>query len=188
MYPKEYKIMNLLVSENRELYLREIHKLTKLSLKSVQNSLKNLEQERILISKIVGKNKFFRINKDEPKTRYALEIGELIKTIEFLNKNTLLKSFAEKIQNSEADAVIIFGSFAKNTQKKDSDLDILILSEKEIGLPAHLSPKKIHSIVMNKEEFLKNTKESVLISEIFINHIILKNSNLFINSIWEWLK
>ena len=61
MYLKRNKELNVIAlysgDYKAKFYLRQISKLAKLPLKTCQNILVNLEKERILKSKIEGKNK-----------------------------------------------------------------------------------------------------------------------------------
>ncbi|MBT3464545.1 helix-turn-helix transcriptional regulator [archaeon] len=189
MYTNKYKIINLLIKENKELFLREIHRNTKIPLKTIQNNIKILENENIILSNIVGKNKFFRLNKTNPKIIFEIEIAENKKTIDFIDKNPLLKTFIEKINEDKNSITVVFGSFSNYTNDQNSDIDILTISEKKILLPDHLSTQNIHQIDMTFNEFEKNIeKKSALINEIFKNHIVLNNSSQFTKYILRWTK
>ena len=72
--------------------------------------------------------------------------------------------------------IIVFGSFAKFSPNQNSDLDLLIISEKGLKLPFHLLSFKLHQIHLTENTFLKALKEQEnLIKEIEANHIILNN-------------
>ena len=187
MYPNEYNIISLICAKNKDLFLRQIQRETNLSLRSVQNALKKLENQNILESEIVGKNKFFRINKKKFNSYYSIILSQIFKTQEFLINNILLETFIENISKSNVFAVSIFGSYANNTNNDDSDLDLLIITNKDISLPTHLVPYKIHKIQMTKNEFKKNIN-TALVTEILKNQIIIKNHSWFCSYLWKWLK
>ena len=98
-----------------------------LNQKSVSNALNKLEVEGFLKSKTVGKNKEFSLNLDNMETvKNFIVAAEHIRTANFLKKQALIKEIILKIGPAFNGIVIIFGSYAKGTQKKDSDLDIFI--------------------------------------------------------------
>lgn len=164
-------------------YLRQISKLTKLPLKTCQNTLLELEKNRILKGKIEGKNKYFTLNLDNIQTKSSLLHTEIHKMDSFLEKYPTFKTFLKELNTNIL--ILVFGSFAKGTANKESDLDLLIVSEKE-ELPVHLLPYKIHPINLAENSFIKAIKEKeTLIKEIEENHIILNNHSSYVNLMWN---
>ena len=188
MYQKrnrELDVISLYTEDYKsEFYLRQIGKLAKLPLKTCQNVLIILEKSKILKSKLEGKNKYFSLNLDNIQTKSILLQSEIYKTDIFLEKYSQFKTFLKELKTNIP--VIIFGSFAKLTADKNSDLDLLIISEKKQKLPFHLLSPKIHEIKLSETSFIKALKEQeVLIKEIEENHIILNNHSFYINVMWE---
>jgi predicted nucleotidyltransferase len=164
-------------------YLREISKLSKLPLKTCQNTLTNLEKAKILKSKVEGKNKYFSLNLENIKTKSYLLRAEIYQTDLFIEKYSQFKIFLKSLKTTNL--IIVFGSFAKFTADKNSDLDLLTISEKGLKLPFHLLPFKLHQINMLEKTFLKALKEQEnLIKEIEENHIILNNHSFYVNTMW----
>ena len=156
-----------------EFYLRQINKLAKLPLKTCQNVLLNLEKKSILKSKVEGKNKYFSLNLDNIQTKLILLQAEIYKTEIFLEKYSQFKTFLKELNTNIP--LLVFGSFAKLIADKNSDLDLLILSEKE-ELPFHLLPFKVHKVNLSEISFIKAVKEQeTLIKEIEEKHLILNN-------------
>ncbi len=189
MYQKRNKEIDVIALFTRnykeEFYLRQISKLAKIPLKTCQNSLTNLEGEKILKSKIEGKNKYFSLNLDNIKTKSYLLQAEIHRLDNFLEKYTQFKIFLKSFNTNIP--VIIFGSFAKLKADKNSDLDLLILSKEKQKLPFHLLPYKIHEINLSEDSFKKalNEKETI-IKEIQENHILLNNPSSYVNIVWEY--
>ena len=188
MYQKRNKELDVisLYSGNykAEFYLRQISKLAKLPLKTCQNVLIALEKKRILKSKVDGKNKYFSLNLDNIHTKSILLQAEIYKTDIFLERYPQFKTFLKELKTNIP--IIIFGSFAKLTADKDSDLDLLIISEKEQKLPFHLLPYKVHEVNLSESSFVMAVKEQeTLIREIEEKHIILNNHSFYINIMWE---
>ena len=188
MYPNrnnELEIISLFRGNYKaRFYLREISKLSKLPLKTCQNALTNLEKAKILKSKIEGKNKYFSLNLENIKTKLYLLQAEIYQTDIFIEKYPQFKIFLKSLKTTAP--IIIFGSFAKLTADKTSDLDLLIISEKEIKPPFHLLSFKPHLINLTEKTFLKALeKQEDLIKQIEENHIILNNHSFYVNIIWD---
>ncbi len=165
-------------------YLRQISHLAKLPLKTCQNTLANLEKTGILKSKVEGKNKYFGLNLDNIQAKSHILKAEIYKTDIFLEKYPVFKTFLKSTSTNSI--IIIFGSFARFKADKYSDLDLLIVPEKEQKLPLHLLPYKIHQINLSEKSFDKAIiKKETLIKEIESNHIILNNPSSYVNLIWE---
>lgn len=166
-------------------YLREINKLSKIPLKTCQNTLENLEKAGILKSKIEGKNKYFSLNLENIRTKFYLLQAEIYHTDFFLEKYSQFKTFLKSLETT--DPILVFGSFAKFKADKNSDIDLMIISEKGLKLPFHLLPFKPHQIKMTEKTFRKALKEQEdLIKEIEENHIILNNHSFYVNVMWSY--
>jgi len=166
-------------------YLRELSKLSRLPLKTCQNTLINLEKAKILKSKIEGKNKYFSLNLENIKTKYYLQQAEIYLTDFFIEKYPLFKMFLKSLKTTAP--IIVFGSFAKFIANKNSDVDLLIISNKELKLLFHLLPFKPHQINMTEKTFLKAIdQQEDLIKEIEENHIILNNHSFYVNIMWGY--
>ncbi len=189
MYPKRNKELEVISlfrgNYKARFYLREISKLSKLPLKTCQNVLTNLEKSKILKSKIEGKNKYFSLNLENIKSKSYLQQAEIYKTDLFIEKYPQFKMFLKSLKTTAP--IIVFGSFARFKADKDSDLDLLIISDKELELPFHLLPFKPHLINMPEETFVKAIdKQEDLIKEIEENHIILNNHSFYVNIMWGY--
>jgi|SRR3989344_3690004 len=183
---KELEIISLFRGDFKaRYYLREISKLSKLPLKTCQNTLLNLEKAKILKSKTEGKNKYFSLNLENIKTKSYLQQTEIYQTDLFTEKYPQFKMFLKSLKTNIP--IIVFGSFAKFTADKNSDLDLLIISDRELKLPFHLLPYKPHQINMPEKTLLKaiNQQED-LIKEIEKNHIILNNHSFYTNVMWGY--
>jgi predicted nucleotidyltransferase len=189
MYQKgnnELKVLSLYGGDyNARFYLREISKLAKLPLKTCQNTLINLEREKILKSKTEGKNKYFGLNLDNINVKSYLLKAEIYKTEVFLEKYPEFKTFLKSVDTNSV--IILFGSFAKMKADKNSDIDLFIIADKEEKLPYHLLPHKIHKNSLKEESFRKAIIEKEpLIKEIENNHIILNNHSSYVNIFWGY--
>ncbi len=189
MYQKRNKELGVISlyrrSYNARFYLREISKLAEVPLKTCQNILNDLEKEKILKSKTEGKNKYFSLNLENIKTKSCILQAEIHQTDVFIEKYPQIKLFLKSLKTNVP--IIVFGSFAKFTAEKDSDLDLLVISEKELKLPFHLLPFKPHQVNLTEKTFLKALKEQEdLIKEIEENHTILNNHSFYVNTMWDY--
>jgi len=181
----ELKIVSLFRGNYQaRFYLREISRLSKIPLKTCQNLLAYLEKIKVFKSKTEGKNKYFSLNLQNMKTKSFLLQAEIYQTDIFIERYSQFKIFLKSLKTTIP--IIVFGSFAKFTADKNSDLDIVIISEKKLELPFHLLPFKPHQINLTEKTFLKALKEQEnLIKEIEENHIILNNHSFYVNIMWE---
>lgn len=135
--------------------------------------------EHILESKMQGKNRLLTIQ-NNTFTEYYLQMAEIHKTIRVLKDNPLLKHIAADIQEINA-PVIIFGSYAKQTETQNSDIDIAILQKKNqrtIRLCKEISAKYNKQISV---QCIPKLQHSTLSREILKAHIILTHVGAFLH-------
>jgi len=170
---------------DREYYIREVEKLLIISPRTAQLILEDLENKGITESKVKGKTKTYKIKTNELTKRY-LAFVEDYKTIAFLGKDLMIKEIIEKITPHIEGIGIIFGSYAKGLERKESDLDIFIAGNydkeeirkisKNLGVEMSIKNYPLKT-------FEKNLKRDVLIREILKNHIVFKNTEEFIQRV-----
>jgi len=168
----------------QQLYLREISRAARIPLKTTQDTLSRLVEQRIIKSITRGKHRYFRLNLENIRTRLHLLRAEIHKTFEFLERYPAFEMFLKEMAPDVP--LIIFGSFARFEVKKDSDVDLLILSGRKIELPSHVLPHPVHEIRLSEGDFRKGLKDKeALIEEIKEHHIILNCHSFFVNSLWD---
>ncbi|MHA2033552.1 MAG: nucleotidyltransferase domain-containing protein, partial [Candidatus Kariarchaeaceae archaeon] len=147
-----------------------------------------LEKDNILRSNTEGRNKVYRLNHSNPALMHILSIVEEEKAVQFREESGLGRDFIDAILNSKSPLVLIFGSYAKGTQKKNSDVDILALSPFDANLSDIKKFYKIKASVKEytKEEFKEALKSGdFLITEIIRKHVVLVGSDLFVKMVLE---
>ena len=176
------KIINYLGKHLNESYtMYELSKLTKIpytTLHRLINKIKNL-----VIIKQVGNSKTVALNK---KAKPYLIISSLEEKEEFIDKNKIIKKIVNEIEVK--DIILLFGSYAKQTQTEKSDIDLLIINKdgsKTISFSKYelLFTMKINPIFVTKSEYrqmLKESQENVG-KQALKNHILLNNPEDF----WE---
>jgi len=185
MCQKRNNVLLLFCSDfKRKFHLREISRLSKIPLKTTSRVMEGLEEKNIIRHHFEGKHKYFELNLDNIETKFYLIEAEISKMLLFLEKYSVFKSFLKDMGLIDG-TVVVFGSFSQLIVTKDSDLDILTVSDKKIDLPKHLLPYKINIINLSKKEFLSGlNREEPLMREILANHTILHNHSSFVDDIW----
>lgn len=172
---------------SREYYIREVEKLLKISPRTSQLILEDLEDKGIVESKTRGKIKIFKLNPREFTKRYLVFV-EQYKTIAFLEKKLLIKEIIEKITPYIKGIGIIFGSYVKRLEKEGSDLDIFVAGNynkegvkkvsKNLGIEISVKCYPVKT-------FEKNLTKDILLKEVLKNHIVFVNIEQFIQVVFK---
>ena len=170
---------------NREYYIREVEKLLKISPRTAQLMLEDLENKGILESKMRGKIKLYKLKFNWSSKKYLI-FTEQYKEIAFMEKNILIKEIIEKISPNIKGIGLIFGSYVKGTYRKDSDLDIFIAGTYDKERIKKIS--KMYGIEISVKcypigTFEKNINEDILLKEILKNHIVFLNAEHFVRAV-----
>ena len=102
---------------------RETSRLAKISLRSAQNALSNLEALKIVTRQVGGREHFFTINR---KSYISKRIISYIFEAEKDFKESLLLLIKRKLRKLTV-SVIFFGSVARREEDYESDLDLCIV-------------------------------------------------------------
>ncbi len=175
-------------------HTREMAKLLKKSHVTLLPHLNALEKEKILIAKIVGRNKVYSLNLDNILTENFIVISELLESILYQEQVFLIKRINTEISKFNlSGTLILFGSYAKKTFKEDSDIDLLYLGElKEPEITKIKATGKTYGKTINlKTAIIQNfdnglRKKDALIIEVLKYHFILQNQDQFINALWRY--
>jgi len=168
-----------------EYYIREVERILKISPRTAQLILDDLEKKGILESKLKGKIRTYKLKKN-PTTKNYISLTEQHKLITFLDQNPLIKEIIEKISPHIKGISLVFGSYAKGIQKKDSDLDVFIIGTCDKNKINEVS--KTYNIEISVKNYpsniFKNTiREDILIKEALKDHIVFLGLEEFINLI-----
>ena len=175
----EIKILKFMLLDDRKpRTIREISIKIKADYKIVHTASKRLVEKKLLKETRIGKSILLELTGKFSKEIFEAEYQrreELLK-----NKNFRLIFQALEEPNFQFVA-LIFGSYAKGKASDRSDIDLMIISEKEKeraieNLLSNFS-LNIHLLFFSYEEFLqmKNSKELSVVSEALKNNIILIN-------------
>lgn len=148
-----------------------------------------LIKERVILKQTVGHAFLCSLNKEAEKTKALLLLAEITQKEEYLAKHKNLQLLFEDLLKElpkTVISIILFGSYAKETFSKESDIDILILTTKKEGIIIpHLRKiqavhgKNISPLILTRKEF-QERKSEALIKEILKHHIILISAEQFL--------
>ena len=170
-------------SKKNSLYFNEIKELSKLSDSSLTNTLNKLTQNSVLTQEKTKSNTFYKI---KDKKLFALKFSEIaIQKFNNLNigvKNPL-KNFLKDI-SKEIYTIVLFGSASRKEEQKESDIDLLIISNKKTNLANNKKEAEItskHPISIfhaTIEQFMQN-KDDVIIQARKTGFPICKEQNFY---------
>jgi len=136
----------------KEIHLREIARLSEVSVNNVDNSLRLFVKDDMFKRREVSNMVFFRPNLENEELLKIFEYLELEKKKGFYNKNKkiarLLQKYTEDIvtlSDKKIQLVILFGSVPRGEWTKGSDIDILVVvSGRENEVTPILNKAKIN--------------------------------------------
>ncbi len=166
----------LIENQEEELNIAKIAKYSEIDYKNTYLIVKNLEKEKLVSLKSFGKNKKVVLNKKVHPLILEAEFERRKKL--FKNKNFLI--IAKNLSSLNFPFIaLLFGSYARGTVQKGSDIDLLIICEKnrkeKIRETIDLFPLDIHLNIFSFEDFMKmlKTKEFNVTLEAVKNNVIL---------------
>lgn len=185
----------------KEIHLREIARLSKVSLTNADSSLKLFVKDDMFERRNVSNMAFFKPNLESEDILKIFEFLELEKRKGFYNKNKkiarLLQKYTQDIvdlSNKRIQLVILFGSVARGEWTKGSDIDILVIvSEKDREASTALNKAKIdvsplleiRPISTTVDKFVEGfSKKTEFYNELWKDRIVLYNEFLF----WQLIK
>ncbi len=141
---------------------------------TVSRRLDELLKENVVDFKMEGRNKVFFLKKTL-EAREHVFAAERNKLLSIIKKHGNLRYIIESVQNNRNIAMaLIFGSYAKGLEEKDSDLDIYIeTSNKDVKESVEKLDPKI-SVKIGKYD-----RSNLLIKEIEKNHVVIKGVERF---------
>jgi predicted nucleotidyltransferase len=172
----------LLERKGQTLNMRSISLGLKMDYKVAYGIIKRLEKEKVVILEKFGNSATVRLSDKVSPLIFEAETQrreELLK-----NKNLrLILDYYEKGLGTRFYVLLLFGSFAKGTQKKNSDIDLLFVVpdgreeefERKIQNISATIPFDIHVNVFSEKDFraMGKSKEPTVGSEAIMNNMIL---------------
>lgn len=175
-------LAKLLENKDRDINISNLAVLLKKDYKVVYEIVKRLEEMSLLSLKRFGKS---------CKIELVEKIHPLIFEAEFLRKEELLKDRDLRAMfdcffrgmNSSMYVLLVFGSYAKRKNTKNSDIDLMFIVpdslekefERKIAGIAEIVPLNLHVNIFSESDFrlMKNSKELTVGAQAIKNNIIL---------------
>jgi len=164
-----YEFEVILCLLKREMHGRELVKELKTSLTRIQRILRKLRDYNILDYKKEGKNHIYFIKKNLVSRVWIMN-AENYKLAKVVSKYSFLEPlFQDIIEEINSEPIILFGSYAKDNPKKNSDIDIYVNTT---SLKISKKVEEMNDLINVK--IGKFDKDEILIKEIIKNHVIIK--------------
>ena len=171
---KDYKLeaINFLVQERG--HVRGIASKLGTNHMLIARKINELSNENVVDYVQEGKNKTYFL-KQTAEARASIFMAENYKLLQTLEKYPRLRNVIEKIQRDPKMCLaLLFGSYAKGTALKDSDIDIYVeSSDPNLRKNLKLLDSKLSVKIGNYD------RASPLIKEIEKNHVVLKGVEYF---------
>jgi len=164
----EGTIISAFFPEAEEMTIKEIQERVDYSYERVNSALKTLTEKKIVVEKQSGKTLVYSL---DVNNLYAESMGfnayMLEKEIGFIKKHKILyNAIKEMMVNPCIWGIILFGSYSKGTETKQSDVDLICLSNKKseteqfVKSLKHRYNVKFSPVVMPLHEFPNIKKDN----------------------------
>jgi predicted nucleotidyltransferase len=166
-----------------KLYYNQIKEHTKLSHSSLQNALEKLKEEKIINEEKTKSNTFYKIKN---KKLLELKFSELsMQKFDNLNRgvriplNNFLKNLPKEIYT-----IILFGSASRKEEGKESDIDLLVVSQNQLDISKNkkegelISNYPINIFQCTIKDFIEN-KDDIIIQARKTGFPIYKEQNFY---------
>ena len=192
----ELKIVDLLArNTERKFTINEIAKFLEEYYSFVHRIVNKLIKDSVVTKEKAGKSYLCSINLYNEKTIILVNLSKIEKKNDLYNSNKELKIILEDFVKSAESlitpiSIVLFGSYAKVTATKESDIDILLISKTKTGIDKTTKEvyakygKEINAIVMTSEDF-KRQKDKALIKEVIKDHYVLYGVEKFVNLVFK---
>lgn len=176
------EIFRILFSgEGKELYLREIERLSGKSIRSIQQEVQHLLSLDLIKARKDGNRIYYKANTEHP---IYLELVAIVE------KTVGIVSFLKaRLTDPKIECAFIFGSIAKKKEKAGSDIDLIVIGDLGMrsltkllsGLQEKLG-REINPHIYTKEEFKKRIK----IKDHFITSVLKEEIKIIVGDLNEY--
>lgn len=163
---EEYKVLKGFFPEAKDITIKQIQKRVGYSYERANYYLKSLTKKKAITEKRVGKTLVYALNVNNWHCKMAFYLYSNERARKFASKHIVIHNALKKLPEDVIDMLLIFGSYAKGTATKNSDIDILAVGHKkeEIENPI-ASLKRSHNlnfspVILSKKEFSKIREEN----------------------------
>jgi len=190
------KILSLYANDyKKSLHVRAIARETEVDVKAIQLQLVRLERANVLKSVLKGRNKEYFLNLDNYITKHFMAMAESFTSANFLTNNFVIKKIINEVGDKLEGIVVLFGSFVAGKQIKESDIDLFVVGEKELGSigkaaiaeESRLIDREVSVKYSTRRKFIQGLETGdPLVREVISNHILLKGVDEFCEMMWRY--
>lgn len=152
----------------RELYVREMERLSGLSVMTIKQELKNLSHLDLLRLRRSGNRHYYKANKEHQL---------YVDIVSIVSKTTgIIPNLKSVLNDARIQFAFIFGSFARGKENSASDIDLFIVGNLKMRDLSHLLSgcqerfdREINPHIATNAEFEKKSKEA----NSFISRVLL---------------
>jgi len=190
----ELKIVDFLASDGGEFTINELAKRIDEYYSFVYRTVNRMAKDGVIAKKKAGKAYMCSLKLTNEKSNALLKLAEIEKKEELYARSKHLKiildDFIALIEKRNILSAVLFGSYSKGTQTKDSDIDILLLVKGSINIEKSVREiyakygKELSVVEMTVNEFKKQVGKP-LIKEIKKNHHVIYNVEKFVGEAFE---
>ncbi len=187
----KYRILRL-IYENPGIKVSDIFKKTRVSTKAGYKYLNELLRAEVVLE---AEEKFPRkIYPDFAEGKMIFALIEKQKELDFFEKHKEMRGAFKQFKNEAKEKIntaIIFGSFARETEEKDSDIDMIFIvkSKKSASQINRITEEcfitlknRVSARIVNETDFIEaSRKKDSLYLNILKNHICFLNQLNFMN-------
>lgn len=182
----ELRVLGSFFPEGKDITLKTIQERTKLSYEPVYRILKQLVDKKLLFFKKFGKTQVYSLDFSKEKIKIAFILYANEKKEKFAGKYGRVYRALLKIDEELVDFLAVFGSYAKGTETKNSDVDVLCVSVNKNKAESILKGLRYETnlefapVVISRTEFTKIKKENRQFWNDLVDYgIIFKGYELF---------
>lgn len=177
----------------KKLTFKEIKQKAKINSNNLlQKTIKTLKEEEIITSETIGKSILYKLKLNTKTFSYFSLIPHQLYKLPLKTLQTIINEISK---SNKFFSLVIFGSYAKKENKKNSDLDIAIIANNAKSLKPIINSLKRkelirldpHLITIQELEFMLDYEKETLGKEILRNHIAFYNIETFYKIIEKWI-
>ncbi|MEK6905820.1 MAG: nucleotidyltransferase domain-containing protein [Nanoarchaeota archaeon] len=173
----------------KEMHASEISRVLSFPQRTAARKLEVLQKAHLLNYKKVGKNKSFFFDLNLVSSFSLLEMVECYKEIVFLLKYPQIGLLLNELATDQS--ILLFGSYAKEKAKENSDVDLVIFARKTSKIKEIITryPFEVNVHYITISWFEKRLKAGwPLAKEIAMDHILFGEKEKVIKSLINYYK
>ena len=183
MKAKDVVVVRYLIEHTKEeLNIRTVAEALRMDYKNTHSIVKRLEQASLIQIERFGQSNRLRLAEKTHPLIFEAEYQRREEVLKNRNLKVMLNRFREALP-SKLFVLLLFGSYARKTQTKHSDIDLMFIVpngtearlEKAVDAAARILPLELHCLVFSEKQFMGmlHAKEGNVGKEAAACHVIL---------------